>query len=92
MPYVISTTRQFERSLKKCLKRGLPIEKFKTVVRILAEQGSLPSKYKPHKLSGTYSGCWECHIQPDWLLIWEQNDTGLCMLLIDTGSHSDLFG
>lgn len=92
MAYTISTTRQFDRSLKRCIKRGLPMEKFKTVVRLLAEKGSLPVRYKPHKLSGNYSGCWECHIQPNWLLVWEQNDMELRLLLTDTGTHSDLFG
>lgn len=72
-------------------KRGLDIECLKNVINILQETGSLPSKYKPHKLKGNYSGCWECHIQPDWLLIWQQNDTELRLILIDTGTHSDVF-
>ena len=45
----------------------------------------------PHKLAGEYAGCWECHMQPDWLLIWRQNDLELELILVDTGSHSDLF-
>lgn len=68
------------------------MELFTNVVDLLTENGSLPPKYRPHKLSGNYSGCWECHIQNDWLLIWEQNDTTLTLLFIDTGTHSDLFG
>lgn len=52
----------------------------------------LPSEYKAHKLSGKFQGNWECHIQPDWLLVWQQKDEELILLLIDTGSHSDLFG
>ena len=47
---------------------------------------------KPHKLSGDYVGCWECHIKPDWLLVWEQNDTELVLLMTNTGPHSDIFG
>ena len=47
---------------------------------------------KPHKLSGDYVGCWECHIKPDWLLVWEQNDTELVLLMTNTGTHSDIFG
>ncbi|MCI6428966.1 MAG: type II toxin-antitoxin system YafQ family toxin [Rikenellaceae bacterium] len=91
MKYEISYTNRFKQSLKKCVKRGLDIECLKNVINILQETGSLPSKYKPHKLKGNYSGCWECHIQPDWLLIWQQNDTELRLIFIDTGTHSDVF-
>jgi mRNA interferase YafQ len=92
MNYTIERTNQFKRSFKKCVKRGLDVSKFETVLRILANEGSLPETYRPHKLTGVYAGCWECHISPDWLLVWEQNDTELILLLIDTGSHSDIFG
>lgn len=92
MAYTISTTNQFDKHLKKCLKRGLAVEDFKTVVRLLAETGKLPVKYRPHKLTGDYNGCWECHIKPDWLLVWEIYEDELRLLLIDTGSHADLFG
>ncbi len=89
--YQIITTKQFERSLKKCIKRGFKIEKFKTVLSLLASTGSLPQKYKPHKLSGEFHKAWECHIEPDWLLVWEQNDDSLVLLLLQTGTHSDIF-
>jgi mRNA interferase YafQ len=89
--YQVHTSHRFEKSLKKCIKRGLNINKFKEVLDILSATGSLPKKYNPHKLSGKYAGAWECHIEPDWLLVWEQNDTELILLLIDTGTHSDLF-
>lgn len=92
MSYKIETTKKFEKALNKCIKRGLNMELFTNVVDLLTENGSLPPKYRPHKLSGNYSECWECHIQNDWLLIWEQNDTTLTLLFIDTGTHSDLFG
>ena len=58
---------------------------------ILIEEGSLPSVYHQHKLSGKYSDCWECHIKPDWLMIWKQYDDELIMMFMNTGSHSDLF-
>ncbi len=58
---------------------------------MLENEGSLPAKYRPHKLSGDYEGCWECHVESDWLLIWEQDDTKLTLLMLDTGSHSDLY-
>lgn len=92
MSYIIDTTRRFDKSLKKCIRRGLDMSKFKEVVNILADTGTLPHKYRPHKLSGQYSKAWECHIEPDWLLVWEQNDNELILLLIETGTHSDLFG
>lgn len=61
------------------------------VVTNLVEKGKIPSKNKPHKLTGNYKGMWECHIQPDWLLIWEQNEIIKLITLTRTGSHSDLF-
>lgn len=89
--YKIRTTNRFEKSLKQCLKRGYNPLLFKNVIELLEEKGSLPIKYKPHKLSGQYFGLWECHIAPDWLLIWKQDDKELTLLLTDTGTHSDLF-
>lgn len=90
--YKIITTNRFEKSLKNCIKRGLDIDKLKVVLTLLAKDGELPMKYRPHKLVGKYTGKWECHIEPDWLLIWEQEETDLTLLLIDTGTHSYLFG
>lgn len=92
MKYTIETTNRFNKAVKRCMKRGLNMEKFKEVVRLLENTGSLPLKYRPHKLVGAFAGAWECHIEPDWLLVWEQNDTTLTLLFIDTGTHSDLFG
>ena len=91
MKYCVRYSTLFKRSFKKCLKRGCNPALFEEVVAILAETGTLPERYRPHKLSGKYSGYWECHITPDWLLIWEQNNKELILLLVDTGSHSDLF-
>ena len=89
--YEIIYTGQFKKSLKLCVRRGLDVRAFSTVLDILQEKGQLPDEYRSHKLSGKYKGCWECHIQPDWLLIWEQDDNQLRLILVDTGSHSDLF-
>ena len=89
--YTIQTTNQFEKEVVRCKKRGLNLAELKETMHLLAENGSLPAKYKPHKLSGKYTGCWECHIKPDWLLIWQQNDTVLTLLFLNTGTHSDLF-
>ncbi|MDD5839394.1 MAG: type II toxin-antitoxin system YafQ family toxin [Bacteroidales bacterium] len=90
--YKIEYTNKFKRSLKRCYKRGLDVEALRDVIRLLSETGTLSEKYRPHKLGGKWNSAWECHIEPDWLLIWEQNDTELILLLIDTGTHSDLFG
>lgn len=89
--YKITTTNRFEKEVKICMKRGYDISLLKNVMELLAESGTLPSKFKPHKLSGNYTNCWECHIKPDWLLIWQQNDTELILLFMNTGTHSDLF-
>ena len=91
MAYKVYTTRRFDKSLVKMRKRGFPIAIFQNIVCLLMTDGILPPKFRPHKLSGKYSGCWECHITPDWLLIWEQHDNDLTLLLVDTGTHSDLF-
>ena len=89
--YEVISTGQFRKSLKLCARRGLNIQDFVTVLDILQETGTLPEQYRPHKLHGNYKGCWECHINPDWLLIWEQDDRQLRLILVDTGTHSDLF-
>lgn len=89
--YALKTTNKFDKSLKLCKKRGYDLLLLQTVIDILQETGTLPQKYKPHKLTGNYKDCWECHIKPDWLLVWKQNDTELILLLLNTGTHSDLF-
>lgn len=92
MKYSIEYSKRFEKDLKKCFKRGLNVELLREVIKILEREGKLPSKYQPHKLSGRFHKAWECHIQADWLLVWEQNDTELILLFLQTGTHSDIFG
>jgi len=75
-------------------KRGLPVEKLMEAIRILTETDTLPPEYRPHKLVGKYAGKWECHINghnSDRLMVWDQNDTKLTLLMLRTGSHSDIF-
>lgn len=91
MKYRIVATNRFQKDVKRCLKRNLPMDRLKEVVCLLESSGKLPSKYRPHKLSGQYEGKWECHIMPDWLLIWEQFDDELVLIMTNTGSHSDVF-
>ena len=92
MRYTIRFSGQFKRSYKLCKKRGYDMSKLEKVLRLLSENGELPAIYQAHKLVGRrWAGYWECHIEPKWLLVWDQNDTELVLLLMDTGTHSDIF-
>lgn len=91
MIYTISTSKNFLRDLKTCKKRGYDMTKLWNVIEKLQNGEPLPPSCRSHKLSGNHAGEWECHISPDWLLIWEQNDTELTLLMLSTGTHSDLF-
>jgi len=85
----IAQHRRFRADLKRQKRRGKNVAELIAAVELLAEQGSLPSAYRPHRLSGEWSGVWECHIEADWLLLYTLDDDEV--LLIRTGSHSDLF-
>ena len=65
--------------------------KLKEAIAILERDGELPSKYRPHILSGRYAGKWECHIEADWILVWIQENDTMTLLFLDTGTHSDVF-
>ena len=82
---------QFKKDYKLAMKRGLPIEELDNVIRLLAEDDPLTEKYKDHDLSGNWKGFRECHIQPNWLLIYRVFNNNLILSLARTGSHSDLF-
>ena len=68
--YKIKTTHQFEKDLKRCIKRGYPMDVFREVIKLLERDVRLPAEYRPHVLHGNREGQWECHILPNWLLIW----------------------
>ena len=87
----IVLSKQFQKDLKLAKKRGFNIEELEIVVNMLAQQKTLPQKYKDHNLSGNYSNFRECHIKPDWLLIYKQDENELLLILFRTGTHSDLF-
>lgn len=94
MAFSLDYTGKFKKDYKRLQKRGLPLEKLKEAIAILVETGTLPDEYRPHRLVGEYAGKWECHINgrnSDWLLVWDQNDTELTLLMLRTGSHSDIF-
>ena len=81
----------FKKDYKRIVKRGYDIRLLEEVITILGEQKPLPENYRYHNLSGNYAGCRECHITPDWLLIYEIQNDELILCLTRTGSHSDLF-
>ena len=89
--YSIDYTNRFKKDLKRCQKRGLDLQLILDAIALLRTTGTLPMSYRPHKLSGNRDGQWECHIQPDWLMTWQQNDMELTLLFLQTGTHSDLF-
>ena len=91
MKYSIKPTGQFKKDLKLCQKRGLDISLIAAVIKLLSVGKQLPEKYQDHALSGNFAGCRECHILPDWLLIYEYSDSSLILYLTRTGTHSDLF-
>ena len=81
-----------KRDLKLIKKRGKDISKLETVLDILLSGENLPQKYKDHQLKGEMSEFRECHIEPDWLLIYKKEDMELILYATATGSHADLFG
>lgn len=91
MKYEIERTSAFKKDFKQSLKRGCDPKLLEKAVVILANGETLPPEYKDHSLKGEYSGYRECHIQPDWLLVYKISDNVLVLTLYRTGTHSDLF-
>ena len=81
----------FKRDYKRIKKRGYNIRLLEQVIALLAQEQELPPAYRDHALTGDYSGCRECHIAPDWLLVYEVLQDELLLYLTRTGTHSDLF-
>lgn len=90
--YNVKTTTQFKKDYKLAVKRGLKISLLKDVIATLAMGETLPDKNRDHALTGNWIGHRECHILPDWLLIYRIEDDVLVLTLARTGTHSDLFG
>lgn len=86
----LNTSTKFKKDYKLCIKRGYDLALLQTAVDTLRIPAALSPKNKDHQLSGNYTGCRECHILPDWLLIYQITDEDL--YLVCTGSHADLFG
>lgn len=89
--YKIEQTNKFKKDIKLAKKRGLKMSLLDEVISFLSHNGKLPPKYKPHLLIGNFKGYWECHIQPDWLLVWKQDEAIKLITLTRTGTHADLF-
>ena len=88
--FKIQASSKFKRQLKSIVSQGKDIQKLNEVVEILQNGGILPPKFKDHKLKGSKRGLRECHVEPDWLLIYKIEKTDLLLMLIETGSHSEL--
>lgn len=89
--YTVKPTTQFKKDFKASMKRGLKIELLEKVIALLAMGETLPDHYKDHALTGNWVGHRECHILPDWLLVYRIEDDVLVLTLSRTGTHSDLF-
>lgn len=89
--FKVVPSNQFKRDLKTAKRRGLNIESLRSVVNILASGKSLDKKYRDHALVGNWAGFRECHIAPDWLLIYKIENAELSLFLFRTGTHSDIF-
>ena len=89
--YTVKPTARFQKDIKQAEKRGYKIDLLTEVIKKLAAGEALDGRYSDHPLKGKYKNCRECHISPDWLLIYEIADDTLILYLTRTGTHSDLF-
>ena len=89
-PLILETTSEFERGLKRMKKRGKRLEKLHAVIESLQTHRPLPGSQKDHALTGDRKGWRDCHVEPDWILIYRKE--GGTLILGETGTHSDLFG
>lgn len=87
----LQTTLKFRKDYKRIKKRGLDISLLQDILDRLCARKTLDAKYRDHALTGPYVGFRECHIQPDWLLIYAVNESNLILVASRTGSHADLF-
>ena len=90
--YSVRTSKRYRRELKTVISRGKDASKLEEVIDILASGETLPPYYKDHSLSGQWKGYRECHIEPNWLLVYRIYDNVLVLALMSTGTHSDIFG
>ena len=91
MTYEVKYTSRFKKDYKLLKKRGYDMDKLLDVVDMLREGRELPTEYKDHPLRGDYVGHRDCHIEPDWVLIYFKSESTLVLSLTRTGTHSDVF-
>ena len=91
MKYEVKFTNQFKKDMKLAKKQNKNLDKLFYVVDILASGGTLDASYRDHELSGNYKGTRECHIEPNWLLVYEIREDILVLMLYRLGTHSELF-
>ena len=91
MVYELIKTSRFKAGVKLARKRGLDISLLEEVIEKLRLDQPLEARHRNHELTGNFKGVWECHIQPDWLLLYLKDNGVLVLTLVDTGSHSDIF-
>ncbi len=91
MKYQIEMSTKFKKDYKRVVKRGYDVRLLQEVITILADGDELPPRYRDHSLTGDYVGYRECHITPDWLLVYKIAGELLILALTRTGTHSDLF-
>ena len=87
----LKQTSQFKKDLRRMVKRGADMKLLDEVVSLLLKQEVLPENYKDHPLTGNWSGYRDCHIEPDWILIYRIEEDSLVLLATRTGTHSDIF-
>ena len=87
---LLLTTTAFERDLRRLERQRKDIDKLEDIVNFLQARKPLPPRCRPHALRGAWSGHWDCHVDPDWLLLYRVTETRL--ILVRTGSHAELFG
>ena len=92
MTYTVRRTTRFRKELRRMLRRGADISKLEIVVALLAAGEALPPQYRDHALTGDMAGTRDCHITPDWLLLYRIEEDVLVLVLTRTGTHADLFG
>lgn len=91
MKYTLKPTSTFKKEVRLAKKRNLNLSLLEEVITLLANDETLPEKYKDHTLHGNLEGFRECHVLPDWLLIYQKDEDNLYLYLARTGTHSDLF-
>jgi mRNA interferase YafQ len=90
MALELRATAAFERDLRRIKKQGKDLDKLEAIVNLLQAEGPLPARCRPHPLRGNWTEHWDCHVEPDWILLYKV--TAEALILVRTGSHATLFG